>query len=232
MKTIGILGNLIEIEAKQLIGTDYCACFNDYVISLQKVNACPLVLPVVNDKKLIDQQLEKVDGLIIAGGSDIDPSLYNEEPKYGLGRVRNDVDEYYITVILKAIEKGVPIIGICKGLQAINVALGGSLIQDIKNDKYLQHDQIRQARFKSHYINIEKDNFLSYLGERVMVNSLHHQAIDKLADSLKIAASSDDGIIEAFYNEEKKIYGVQFHPEMMHDDEVFLKIFEHFLELC
>jgi putative glutamine amidotransferase len=171
----------------------------DYVDALKNAGArCVLLLP--QSKEELSTLLSFVDGICLPGGYDVDPSYYHQ-PNLHSELIEAQIDRLDLDVIEIAQEKKIPIFGICRGLQIINVALGGSLIQDIPKD-ILDHN----ISFKNKTKEIE-------------VNSYHHQAIDRLADGLTICAVSSDGIIEAIEGE--NILAVQWHPERMTQDGVF-----------
>ncbi|MEG0592708.1 MAG: gamma-glutamyl-gamma-aminobutyrate hydrolase family protein [Coprobacillus sp.] len=199
----------------------------DYISVVEKANAVPIVLPV--GKENIDQKLELIDGLIVIGGVDIHPQMYHEED---LGYVHDFSvlrDEYEKELITKCIEKHIPILGICRGMQMINVVLGGTLYQD--NELYTHHlPQTLPRDTPSHIVNIETDSFLyAIYGEQAHVNSFHHQSVKQLGKDLKVSAVSNDGVIEAFEHISLPIYAVQWHPEAMHLDDMSIKIFQQFI---
>lgn len=173
-------------------------------------------------------QLEKVidicDGLLVTGRTiDINPKYYGEEclDKTYLSSNYDNEDNLDFTLINSFHKANKPILGICAGVQAINVCFGGSLFQDISN-----HTNKEQT--VTHLINIEKNSFLEkcYNTNKIMVNSFHHQAINKVADNFKVTAISEDGIIEAI--EYNNILGVQWHPEQTKDMQFFSKYLEFY----
>jgi gamma-glutamyl-gamma-aminobutyrate hydrolase PuuD len=150
---------------------------------------------------------------------------------------KEEIDRYDQALILSAAERDIPILGICRGMQMINVSFGGTLLQDINTEKdnAIEHMQKRDRQYPSHWITEEPGSLLAQaFDRRSLVNSFHHQAVDEMADGFLITAMSDDGIIEAMEKEEGSVYGVQFHPEMMgalgHDES--LKLFREFVNLC
>lgn len=174
------------------------------------------------------------DGLIIPGGVDVNPKYYNEEID-GSRNIDNELDEIQLKVIDDFVKANKPILGICRGIQILNVYFGGSLIQDLKQKEiHAGNDKDR----KDHRIKVTGDNFLKEIyGKEFIVNSLHHQAIKKIADGFEVLAISDDGVIEAVKHKNLPIIAVQFHPERMclnlrRDKEVDgIKILEYFLTL-
>lgn len=210
----------------------------DYTQTLYNAGAIPLLIPYTEDKNMIDDIISKLDGVVISGGNDVDTFLYNQRPLGKLGKIYPKRDEMEIYLVKKAIEKNIPILGICRGMQIINVAMGGTLIQDIpsESDEYLSHDILTNERYRpAHSIKIEKNSILSsvYTEETEYVNSYHHQAIKKLAQGLKITAWSEDGICEAVESTDKNkfILAVQWHPEMMAaEDEKSLDLIKRFVK--
>ncbi|MEG0277280.1 MAG: gamma-glutamyl-gamma-aminobutyrate hydrolase family protein [Coprobacillus sp.] len=199
----------------------------DYITVVEKAGAIPVILPVGQED--IEQKLSLIDGLIIIGGVDIQPQMYNEED---LGYVQDFSelrDKYEKELIDNCIKRSIPILGICRGMQMINVALGGTLYQD--NQLYTNHPPQTLARnIASHQINIEKGSFLyTIFGEKTKVNSFHHQSVKDIGKQLKISAMSDDGVIEAFEHISLPIYGVQWHPESMHENNQSMQIFDQFI---
>lgn len=199
----------------------------DYITYVEETGAIPIVLPI--SRESIDEKLELIDGLILIGGDDINPKMYNEDClKYTetLDLIRDDYEEGLIKMCL---EKHIPMLGICRGMQMINVVLGGTLYQD--NAMYTKHlPQTLPRDIASHNINIDKESFLyPVLGNQTAVNSFHHQSIKCLAEGLRVSAISTDGVIEAIEHIRLPIYGVQWHPEALHNNESS-KIVYQFLE--
>lgn len=156
------------------------------------------------------KQIDGFDGLLIPGGGDIDPKFYEQE-NYASVKIDTARDEVTFEAIKYCVKNHKPILGICLGVQYINVALGGTLKQDIPNHKNVNHK-----------IKVEENNILyDYVGCSYITNSKHHQCIDKLGLNLKVVAKSDDGIIEAIEDKENKILGIQWHAEEMEDNSMF-----------
>ncbi len=176
-----------------------------------------------------------IDGLLLAGGGDIDPSFYGEVSS-GSEKPYRERDEFEIAIIKLALKKSMPILGICRGAQLINVALGGSLYQDLNTN--ITHDQKTIGLNKDelyHSIKIEKDSIMYeiFKSNSIHVNSFHHQGLKKMGSGLRPTAFAEDGTIEAIEstNEKQFILGVQFHPEhlwMSHSE--FSQIFNTFIK--
>lgn len=154
------------------------------------------------------------------------------------GFTMSEVDRFFLAVIQAGDELSIPIFGICKGMQAINVAFGGTLCQDIGSQMKhcLQHMQKAPRYDPTHKISVEKASFLeSVLGNEAMVNSFHHQSIKAVAPGFYTTASADDGVIEGIERTEGSfICGVQWHPEMMakHENKVMIQLFQAFADKC
>lgn len=209
---------------------------NDYIESVIRAGGIPIILPILSDEEDIRQQIETLDGILLTGGIDINPLLYNEEPLPKLGFIYPDKDNFDILLVKTALELKKPILAICRGHQILNVALGGTLYQDLSYMEgcYIKHLQQSKDGAASHTINIVKNSILNnILGDSIICNSFHHQAIKDLAPNLKITACSKDNVIEAVEKcDDDFVVGVQFHPEIMtaYDDNKMLKLFQAFIK--
>ena len=209
-----------------------------YVVSVRKAGGIPFIIPITTSDKEIDEYLDRIDGLLMTGGEDVSPLLFGQEPSPFLGTVVPERDTYDLALIRKAVLKGIPVLGICRGIQCLNIAMGGDLIQDIPSEvkDAIQHRQTGPRSYGSHTIMIEKGSLMEKLlgsGE-VAVNSFHHQACGKIAPGFKVTAKSSDGIVEAIESPDGKFYGVQFHPEgfVYACKKEFLPIFQHLVKLA
>lgn len=207
----------------------------DYLQAIIVTQGIPVLLPPVPIED-IDMQLDMIDGLMIIGGCDVNPLLYHENPLPLLGETDYPRDLYEIALIKKATQKNIPIFGVCRGLQVINVAFGGTLYQDLSYapQKILLHSQKERRECASHTINIQENSFLyPIFQDRGYVNSFHHQAIDRLGKGLKAVAYSEDRMIEAIEHISLPITAVQFHPEDMYKtDQKMQEIFNQFVAKC
>ena len=178
-----------------------------------------MLIPVTADTVVLRDVMKRLDGIILIGGGDIHPSYYKEEPIEQMGEVDPLRDEYDIALIRMAHNFNVPMLGICRGEQLINVAFGGSLYQDIPTqhpDTSICHQQEAPSNVATHEINILPDSELASIVDttKLMTNSHHHQAVKQVAPGFRIVAWSTDSIPEAIESaEEYPIWGVQFHPE-------------------
>ena len=194
-----------------------------YVEAVLDNGGIPLII-------LHEELLSKVDGLIFSGGGDIDPKFFGQEPHPKIDTVFIERDEFEFELYKKAKALNIPILGICRGLQLINVAEGGTLNQHIENHVVSPRDAL------AHGVNVDTSSILySVINcERMEVNSIHHQVIDKALENVKITAwSQNEGFPEAIEVLGKKILGVQWHPEELYrNHEPHRKIFEYFINLC
>ncbi|MCO7174926.1 gamma-glutamyl-gamma-aminobutyrate hydrolase family protein [Sporolactobacillus kofuensis] len=232
---IGITSGFVKLTA--FSKGDYC--HRDYITSLMKAGAVPVILPIVPGP-CVDQYIESFDGFVLSGGCDVNPKFFDQDPALNCGEFDTDRDEAEFQLLRGSMKAGKPVFGICRGLQVINVALGGTLIQDIPSevDHPIQHDQKVSRKQGSHRISIHSDTELYKLlssQDSMMVNSLHHQSIDRLGDGLHTAAYSSDGVIEAVdLVDDGLVMGVQWHPESMTvgGDQRMLDLFKFFVNTC
>lgn len=233
-KYIGISGSLLFDEGGMFPGYARAYVNHDYVAAVQAAGGIPLIIPLNTDEEIIAAQLAKVDGLIISGGYDVNPLVFGEEPHRLLGMTVDDRDTFDILLIKAALAAKKPIFGICRGIQIINAACGGTLYQDctLAEDSYVKHWQGNQPAHRTHTVQIEKNSALyAALGETALVNSFHHMALKAVAPGFKITARAADGIIEAFEKEQGSfVLAVQFHPEMLHRDADMLQLFKLLIE--
>ena len=206
-----------------------------YVSAILESGGTPLLLPDFKASEHIEHLINLIDGLLLAGGGDIHPKFYNEAPQAKLKRVNPSRDEYEFELLRKFAKTGKPILGICRGIQVINVAFGGNLYQDIENLTKIKHWQEEPDNSPSHDILIKENTLLhQILGTtHLKVNSFHHQAIKNIAHGFLVSAYAPDNIVEAIeYPDHKFFLGIQCHPECMHRQGNFRKIFDRFVEAC
>jgi len=182
---------------------------------------------------------EAFDGILFTGGEDVDPKLYDEEIKYGNVKVNRARDDFEMALLDDGIESRLPILGICRGIQMINVRFGGTLYQDLKNDTALERDHKQQGSRgePTHSVTVtEPDSLLHGIFTGICrVNSLHHQAVKRLGRGLKVTARSEDGLVEAveLAGDYPFFLAVQWHPEEMFGERPEQrKIFEQFVAQC
>lgn len=202
--------------------------------SIELAGGIPYILPATADVNTLDDILDKLDGLMFSGGEDINPDWYDAEHSEKLGGVNDKRDEFELLLFKKASDRNIPIFGVCRGLQLINVAMGGTLYQDLPTEKpsEIKHAVFETGSAPTHDINLVSGSLISQIvGQNsIGVNSRHHQGIKKLAPELKITAWSTDSIPEAIEAYPiKQIFAVQFHPELnaAEGDLTHLKFFQH-----
>jgi len=212
---------------------------NTYVQAVIRAGGLPMIVPVGLEED-VDQLVEMLDGLLLSGGNDINPMLFNEEPHAHLGEVSPSRDSSELELARRMLKTGKPILGICRGLQILNVAVGGTLYQDIHKQNegpILQHVQKAPDTHSSHYVQVEKGSLLESIAEseRIQVNSNHHQSPKDVPSIFKVTGVASDGIVEAIEsNSEQFVLGLQWHPEELSaaKDPVSLRIFERFIGAC
>ncbi len=188
-----------------------------YIASLERAGAKVKIIPL-EDADAAAKQAVKCDGLLLPGGADINPALYGQSPSEKCGKpnaVRDGAEPKILNEFLKT---GKPVLAICRGIQLLNVCLGGTLIQDIKDTQKSKHMDFLSRAHSCHKIAVTKGTklFDIFKEEEVKVNSLHHQVIDRLGKNLTVSAVSDDGFIEAVeLSDYGWCIGVQWHPEHM-----------------
>lgn len=210
-----------------------CSLADGYCTSVLRAGGIPLIIPPYDDSDALLGTLDHIDGLLLTGGGDINPLFLGEEPIDELHGINHRRDRQELLLARLAADRQIPMLGICRGIQVMNAALGGKLYQDIHSQagvKCIKHDQQLHRAHPSHTVYIEADTLLSRLfpTESLPVNSFHHQAVSEPAPGFRVSARSADGIIEAIESAEyKSMLGVQWHPECMilEGDESMLPLF-------
>lgn len=208
-----------------------------YIDSIFRAGGLPIQLPAV-DLGLCDQIVRELDGLLIPGGPDISPFLYGQEAEKKTVFFRRDADLFEIELVRLARERRIPVLGICRGIQLINVAFGGDLYQDLPTDFPTKQSHYQSAEIRdepSHLVYLQPDSRLARIfgGEELEVNSFHHQAVKNLAAGFLPVGKASDGLIEAIESEDGLIIGVQWHPEEMAPlCRKQAKLFEDFVSRC
>ncbi len=210
----------------------------DYLDSVTRAGGVPVLLPLVEDERAQVALLTRIDGLLLSGGPDIDPGFYEEEVLPCCGEINVKRDKVEIGFFKKALITGLPVLGICRGIQVMNVALGGTLYQDIAAQLpgAIKHPCYDTPKDKIHELTVIEDSWAHRVSglKRFSVNSRHHQGIKKLGKGLVATAYSRDGLIEAVdYPEEKFVTGVQWHPESLSGRyKEAQALFDAFVEAC
>jgi len=221
-----VIGVEADVVVDQATGERKAVVDEHYLEAIRKAGATPLVLSPLEDDPTAS--LDKVDGIVIPGGKDVPPALYGEKALTSNETVDPDRLAFGQKLIKGAIERGVPLLGICYGSQLLDVVLGGKLLQDIP--KLVGKDVVHRApgAFPTHDVTLEPGSRLSDLGKTVTVNSNHHQSVETTGRGLRVAARAPDGVVEAVEAEDPHVFvlGVQWHPERMGDDPAGLGIFK------
>ena len=188
--------------------------FTDYPGSVAAAGGLPVEL--TRDAEPV-AMVERIDGLILSGGADVDPSRYGAEPDPNLGALEPDRDEWELALFHAARARDIPILAICRGAQLTNVALGGTLRQHLEEDEGVGHPKWNDdVRTHVHEVHVTQGSLLSTMvAPTIGVNSLHHQAIDQLGVGLVATAVAPDGIIEAMELPGVDLLAVQWHPELL-----------------
>ncbi len=206
---IGITGNYVERE-NRLAET--------YYKSVVKAGGVPVIIPPLADTDAIVNTLSRIDGLLLSGGGDFNPLYCGEEPSPKLHSINSERDLPELLITRLAYNRQIPMLGICRGIQTLAMALGGRVEQDIEPKATVKHSQDADRSEPTHTVNIENDTILHsiYGSDTIAVNSFHHQAVAETGSKFKATATSADGFIEAIESREfKSIMGVQWHPECL-----------------
>lgn len=222
---IGIPGNTLTSHNPDYTSVPLAYTPQGFVEGLTKAGALPVVFPI-STKENAKQYVRSVDAILLAGGQDVSPLLYGEEPHLKLQGTSPLRDYFELAVIEEAWKQNKPILAICRGMQLLTVAFGGSLYQDVSlyPDLSVQHLQLSSPETAIHSVKIKETSWMGTLfGDSLDVNSYHHQAIKELPDTFTATAWSQDGLVEAFEATDKAhlVIGVQWHPELMinHDEK-------------
>lgn len=224
LPVIGITGNYNQ---------ETCTLAEGYYQSVLKAGGIPFIIPPFYETDRLGELLDRLDGIIFSGGGDINPLLLGEEPIKELHGITPERDQQELLLARLAYDRQIPMLGICKGIQVINAALGGTNYQDIHTQMEgirIKHSQDQDRRYPSHQVSLTKGSLLEkFFGEELAVNSFHHQACKEATPGMKVTAMSTDGVIEAIESTEfKSIMGVQWHPEtyILRNSTEMLPIFE------
>ena len=229
---IGLTGNF---------GDKGCELAEGYTKSIEMAGGIPVVIPATENTNLLLSLLDRLDGIVLTGGADINPLYMDEEPKPKLGNINSHRDQGELLLTRLAFDRQLPMLGICRGIQTLAIALGGKVYQDLPScfpdaTNLLKHSQDAPRHTATHYVDAEEDSIIGRtLGTHFAVNSFHHQAVSHTGDKLRVTARSADGVIEAVEStEHKSIVGVQWHPECFFQagDKSMMPLFRWFVEEC
>ena len=220
---IGISGNFRDGD---------CTLAQAYYMSVVEAGGTPVVIPSYDDEKALVSLLDTLDGIVLSGGADIDPDYLGEEPLDCVSiNPRRDAQE--LMLVRLAVDRQIPVLGICRGIQVLAAALGGKLYQDIRSQhdgECIEHSQTIARGLPSHDVRLVKDSLLySLFGKEVLaVNSFHHQAVKEAPEGFRVTAMAPDGIIEGIESTAfRPILGVQWHPEcfILENDRTMMPVF-------
>jgi putative glutamine amidotransferase len=230
MPLVGITGHRrFGFEVQRLpvfVGQEPMEVFlSPYVRSVALAGGAPVLLTREAQAEAV---VDRLDALVLAGGEDVDPRRYGAVPPATATFVDPGRDEMELALLDAAIAKGIPVLGICRGLQLINVAHGGTLITDLPLGAGQSHAFYGYpGAQRTHVVDVEPSSLLAdLLGTRLKVNSYHHQAIDDPGAGVQVVARAEDGVIEAIEISSARILAVQWHPEMFGGDPVFRWLIE------
>ncbi|QZY54887.1 gamma-glutamyl-gamma-aminobutyrate hydrolase family protein [Crassaminicella profunda] len=225
-------------KPRGMVDQDMLMSTMDYSRCIEKAGGVPLTIPVIDDEGYLNELIERLDGFLFTGGPDIHPLSYNQPLKLGIGRVVPERDAFELKLMKKVLQKDKPILGICRGYQLLNVYFGGTLYQDIYTEKAarIKHvGDVLPKHYPAHKVILkEKSKVFDAFGKKeILVNSFHHQAVEKIGEGLIENAWSEDGIVEGLQHKDYLfVVGVQWHPEMM--AEIFeeqINIFKEFINV-
>lgn len=230
---IGITGNYDSPD---------CKLGEGYYKSVLKAGGIPVIIPPVADTDAVINTLDHLDGLLLSGGADYNPLYAGEDPSPRLGGINSERDLPELLITRLAYNRQIPMLGICRGIQTLAMALGGHVAQDIGATS-VKHSQTARRDEPTHYVGVEPDSILASIyglkdgDQRLCVNSFHHQAVDNPGERFRVTARSADDIVEAMESREfKSIMGVQWHPECLADGlplfQWLVKQAAHYRETC
>lgn len=193
---------------------------SEYAIRIVEAGGLPIHLPL--DARPTDL-IMRLDGLVLAGGEDVSPEFYRQKPSPSTGPCSAERDQFEFALTLAAIERSIPVLGICRGAQVLNVLRGGTLIQHLPRGKTVCHEQGAKPRIeRDHDVQITPNSILGQIyGARPDVNTFHHQAIDIPGHNIRVTATAPDGLIEGIEFDDAPVIAVQWHPEVFADDPIF-----------
>ena len=237
MKKKPIIGLTMRLELE----TDRFYLGRDYSEALEALGAIPYHISLIPNKDYISEIVKNVDGILLPGSdTDVDPLIFGEEPRPNLKKIIPEKENTDLMILAEAEKLNKNVLGICFGMQVLNVSRGGTLLQDIETDieNPIKHEQGKPLARNSHSLEYEDQTLLARLitnKNEVRVNSHHHQAIGKVGENLKSTAWAKDGVIECIEDirADRFVLGVQWHPELSwKTDDLSRNIFQEFIKAC
>ncbi len=232
---------IIAITMRLELETDRFYLGRDYSEALEAFGAIPLHISLIPNRKYLSEIVKNVDGILLPGSdTDVDPLKFGEEPRPNLKKIIPEKEDTDLMVLAEAEKFNKSVLGICFGMQILNVSRGGTLFQDIETDiEYcLKHEQGKPLARNSHSLEFEKSSLLARLitnKGNILVNSHHHQSVSAVGKNLKSTGWAKDGVIECIEDtrENRFVLGVQWHPELSwKTDDLSKNIFESFISSC
>lgn len=195
-------------------GVEFDLHFADYPSAVAASGGLPVELARDAD---VDELVARLDGLVLTGGADVDPSAYGQDPDAQLGAVERERDRWELSLLEAAERRGLPVLCICRGLQLLNVARGGTLVQHVGLDEGDGHPRFDDdGRAPAHGVELAAGSLAAALyGEHADVNSLHHQVVDEVGEGLRVTGRSPDGSVEVLEAVDGDVLAVQWHPELL-----------------
>jgi putative glutamine amidotransferase len=234
------VGEIINYDVGELWTPTIYGQSHTYTDAIVQAGGAPFILPLVDDEDVLRALYEKTAGFMLSGGHDLEPARYNSKQTYAKLITSPRRDKQELQLLQWALADDKPVLGICRGMQLINVGLGGTLHQDIKDNLPTAHDHTssvtkKDFRHLAHELTIEADSRLAdILGQtHIKTNTLHHQAIQTLGEGLVATAHAEDGVIEAIELPGKRfVIGVQSHPEALEakTETLWRELFKAFVD--
>lgn len=229
---IGITAGLNDQEKYQVLS-------RYFMEAITAQGALPVMLPLTTDEALLRSYVDELDGFLFSGGADVDPLLFGQWQKIGCGSICPLRDAHELALAKLLLQRNdKPVLGICRGLQVLNIALGGDIYQDLPSEyegELIAHRQKQPSYYSSHPVSVAEGSLLHRITgkQELMVNSLHHQALHKMG-AWQVCATAPDGVIEAAELPQHPFFmGVQWHPERLYEsDPAANALFAAFVDSC
>lgn len=217
-------------------GWEYNRGYVPIIQAIEEAGGLPVLIPISVNRDTVRGIYERLDGILLPGGGDVRPSVYGQETHPATDNIHDDRDAIEIQLTQWAVEDNLPLFGICRGHQVMNVALGGTLVQDIPSQigEKTPHNITEPRSYRAHAVEVDPSSRLASIlgGTRFQVNSLHHQGIQMAAPDACVTAYAPDGVAEALEVPDKKfVLSVQWHPEDFYrEDPAMQRLFRAFIE--